>query len=150
MAIHRPGQLTGRDRSDSDLLSFRIASRIPLRSEDDRDGKTWFYIDVYSVESMLGASLMAVSDEVHVKVLRTYQCDLSEVGVFAQKKHQGFCFRVSEPHVVLEDFGTIVSYHETSEQDADEWEAYLTLGGGIKRAVGYALAFLPHTIYCRL
>ena len=83
-------------------------------------------------------------------MLRTYQGNLSEVGVFAQQEHQGFCFGVPEPHVVLEDFGTILSYHETSKQDTDKREAYLTLGGSAQHFIGRVLAFFSHPVYGRL
>ena len=81
---------------------------------------------------------------------RTYQGDLSEVGVFTQKEHKGFCFGVPKPYVVLEDFGTILSHHETSKQDTNKWEACLTLGGSAQHFIGRILAFFPHTVYGRL
>jgi len=117
MVIRRCKQLTGRDRSDSNPLSLWVASRITLGSEDDRDGRTWFCLDVHSVQSVFGASLIVVKRGAQQgeKMLRTYQCDLGEIGIFTQEEHQGFCFGVSEPHVVLEDFGTILSYHEPGE-----------------------------------
>ena len=34
-------------------------------------------------------------------MLRTYQKDLSKVRIFTQEEHQGFCFGVPEPHIVL-------------------------------------------------
>ena len=83
-------------------------------------------------------------------MLRTHQGDLSEVGVFTQEEHQGFCFRVSEPYIVLEDLGAILGYHETGEQNTNEREAYLTLGRNTKCVVGCTLAFSPHTVYGRL
>lgn len=71
--IERLSQLTGGDGSDGDLLSFRVTSRITLRSKYDRDGRTWFCLDVHGVQSVLSASLMIVRDEVHVKERRYYE-----------------------------------------------------------------------------
>lgn len=81
---------------------------------------------------------------------RTYQGDLSEVSVFGQEEHQGFCFGVSKSNVVLEDFWTVLGYHETGEQDTNEWETYLTSGQGARYASGCVLTFSPHTVYSRL
>ena len=81
---------------------------------------------------------------------RTYQGNLSDIGILAQEEHQGFCFGISESHVVFENFGTILSYHETREQNTNEWEAYLTLGKSMQCVVGvFSPSFLmPSIVGC--
>ena len=81
---------------------------------------------------------------------RTYQGNLSDIGILAQEEHQGFCFGISESHVVFENFWTILSYHETREQNTNEWEAYLTLGEEHAVRRRCILTFFPHAVYCWL
>lgn len=103
---------------------------------------------------MFGASLTVFRDQCPIgeDMLRTYQSDLSEIGIFAQEEHQGFCFGVSKPNVILEHFRTVPSYHETGKQDTNEREACLTSGESMQYVAECVLPsfLIPSKVGCNV
>lgn len=54
---------------------------------------------------------------------QTYQHDLGEIGLVIEQKHQSLGLWITESNIVLEDFWSFGSEHESGKEHPNEWES---------------------------